>query len=62
MRVKEYNFRDTYHQGSSEVHFIHFNINNLFHLIYTLFIGKSTPLSINTLLASSNHSLKEFII
>ena len=48
----------TYYQGSSEVSFIHLNINNLSKSSYTLFICKSTPLGINTLLTLLNHALE----
>ena len=48
----------THYQGSSEVSFIHLNINNLSKSLHALFICKSTPLGIDTLLTPSNHSLE----
>ena len=51
-----YSLCETYRQGSSEISFIHLNIEDLFNK-HLLFTGESTPLSINTLLTSLNHSL-----
>ena len=45
----------TYYQGSSEVSFIHLNINNLSKSLHPLFICKSTPLGVDTL---STHTVE----
>ena len=55
MCFTKYSLCKTYRQGSCEISFIHLSIPTIY--LHILFIGESTPLSINTLLEPLNHSL-----
>ena len=60
MCFTKYSLCETCRQGSCEISFVHLSISTIYFTHYTpvLHTGESTPLSINTLLEPSNHSLK----